>query len=321
MRNSSGGPKWGARVTINLNDLATFVRVAELGTFSAAAAAEGVPSSTISRRVARLEDDLGVELLRRAARSFNLTEDGRSLHARAIGGLRELEEAAKALTDRLEEPSGRLVVTAPEDLCTAPAVVDLLAAYTERHDEVELELRLLDRFADLVAEDIDVALRVHLTEVVPGDGALMARKLGVLQAALYAAPSYVDRHGAPDAPEGLASHPFVVHSTLAGPTVELNRDDGRTERLDVAKTRFASGSMHVVAAMIERGLGVGPLPRFAAEAAVREGRLVRLLPAWWIRAATLTLLWPSSRNMAPRVRAFLELASERLTVGRWMCIE
>ncbi len=168
--------------TPNLNDLATFVRVAELGTISAAARAEGVPKSTISRRVARLEDDLGVELLRRSARSFTLTNEGQSLRARAVGAVRELESAANALVDLPSEPTGRLVITVPADLATAPVVIDLFVEYRERYPAVQLEVQMMDRFVDLVTEEIDVALRVHPSAIVPGDDALIARSLGVMQA-------------------------------------------------------------------------------------------------------------------------------------------
>ncbi len=308
-------------MTMNLDDLATFVRVAELGTFSAAAKAEGVPKSTISRRVARLEDHLDVELLRRSSRSFSLTSDGESLHARAIGALRELEDATSALSERLGKPSGRLVITAPEDLSTAPAVADLLAVYVGRYPDVDLDLRLVNRFVDLVAEGVDVGLRIHTNATVPADGALMAKKLGTIQVALYAAPKYLKQHRAIKKPADLLGHAFILHDTTARHSAPLVNDNGDEAPLLVERPRLVGSSMNIIRAMIERSVGIGPLPKYVAEAAVKQRKLVRVLPAWWFRGGGLTLLWPSSRHLAPRVRAFVDLATERLPASPWMCIQ
>ncbi len=304
----------------NLNDLATFVRVAELGTFAAVAKAEGLPKSTISRRVARLEDELGVALLRRSSRSFSLTEDGQSLHARAAGALRELEGVTDALGEQ-KGPSGRLVVTVPVDLATAPVVVDLFAAYRTRYPEVELEVRLLDRFVDLVAESVDVALRVHASAMVPADNALMARGLGTIRAAFFAAPSYLEAHGVPEQIDALTEADVIAHRTFLERPVSLVHEDGQEVLCDLSGATFSGNSMYLIGAMVERGAGIGPLPRFAAEEAVKEKRLVRVLPAWWLRASRLTLVWPSSRHLAPRVRAMVDMATERLHVAHWMCDE
>lgn len=307
-------------MSTNLNDLATFVRVAELGTFSAAAAAEGVPKSTISRRIARLENALGIELLRRSSRSFSLTDEGRVLHARTIGALREFEDATNKLTEQPGEPRGKLVITAPADLGTSTIVADLLADYSHRYPDVTLEVRLLNRFVDLIAEDVDVALRVHTTPIVPGEGNLIVRKLGTLQAALYAAPDYLENHSALEAPQDLMNHVFVLHDAHLNASVTLLGENGSKETLNVGEIKTTGNSMFLVSAMLERGMGVGLLPRFVAKPMVEQGRLVRLLPNWWSRASKLSLLWPSSRHLALRVHAFVEMACQEL-VGPWMCVE
>src|SRR5689334_7291184 len=124
---------------MNLNDLASFIRVVELGTISAAAAAEGVPKSTISRRIARLEDELGVELLRRSARAFALTEDGQLLHARSTAALQELADVEQQLSETGESPRGRLVVSGPRDLGSSDTVTKMFAEYRTTYPEVDVE--------------------------------------------------------------------------------------------------------------------------------------------------------------------------------------
>lgn len=297
----------------NLNELATFVRVAELGTFSAAARAEGVPKSTITRRVARLEDALQVELLRRSSRSFSLTAEGQILHARAIGALQELEDTTLALTERFRHPSGHLVLTMPEDLGNAAMVSDLLAQYQAQYPQVELEVRLQDRFVDLVAEGVDVGLRIH-SKTIPGDGTLIAQGLGVMKVAFYAAPTYLETTDTPNTLQELACHKLILRNTFVGRPILLQHEDGTQTTLEFAQTSFVCNSINMLRAMLVRGAGIGLLPQFVAEEDLAQGRLTQLLPMWWIQDRRLSMLWPSSRHLAPRVQTFVELARQRLTI-------
>ncbi len=178
---------------MNLNDLASFVRVVDLGTISAAAAAEGVPKSTITRRVARLETELGVELLRRSARSFTVTDDGRLLHQRSSGAVRELMDAEQALAASAEMPNGRLVVTAL-DFGRSEAFAELVVGYRARYPDVTVEVRLENRAVDLIYEGVDVGIRGG---DVPGTSQLMARSFDMPPAGFYASPEYVQRREVP----------------------------------------------------------------------------------------------------------------------------
>ena len=176
---------------MDLNDLASFVRVVELGTISAAATAQGVPKSTITRRVARLESELGVELLRRSARSFTVTEDGRLLHRRSAAAVRELMDAEQALAAASETPNGRLVITAP-DFGRSEAFAELIVEYRARCPDVTVEVRLENRVVDLIHEGVDVGIRTHRHDI-PGTGQLMTRTFDMPAARLYASPDYVGR--------------------------------------------------------------------------------------------------------------------------------
>jgi DNA-binding transcriptional LysR family regulator len=196
---------------VNLNDLETFILVAELGTFSEAARRLRVPKSTITRRVARLEEELGRSLLNRTARSFAISDEGRAVLDRCGPPLRELAEVERALADAQDAPHGRLRVTTSVDLGTTGFVGGLLAAFTRRYDRVQVALEVTNRRVDLLEEDFDVAVRVH-TSPLPDSDDLVARKLGVMTTGVYASPSYLRERGPIERWEHLGGHLTVCHA-------------------------------------------------------------------------------------------------------------
>ncbi|MED5370231.1 MAG: LysR family transcriptional regulator [Myxococcota bacterium] len=277
---------------MNLNDLETFVLVAQEGTFTGAAERLGVPKSTVSRRVARLEEALGLALLQRSGRSFQLTEDGEALMSRCAPALQEIAAVERDLGDRAEAPRGLLRVTASIDLGTTDFLALMLADYSRENPGVELELRVSNRVVDLMEEGVDVGFRTHVAPL-PSRDDLMARHLGAVELGAYASPDYLAAHGVPQRVEALKGHPVVSHRSayLAPCPTEpmLRADDYRP-----------------VAALLAAGAGVGVLPRFVAAPLVDAGRLQPLLPDWELKPATLSLVWLRSRHLAPRVRAFID---------------
>lgn len=297
---------------MNLADLASFVRVVDLGTLAAAARAEGVPKSTLSRRITRLEAQLGVALVRRAARGFALTEDGRLLYERAGGPLRDLSRVAEALVEADQVPRGRLVLTAPHDLGASAEMVALVAELRRRYPEVQVELRLEDRVVDLVTEGVDVAIRAHVDEV-PGGAELMVRALGQGRLGLFASPAWLATHGAPRAPQDLADADLVLHRAANAHGVILE-GPGPPFTLDRARAVVRVNSFRAVRDLVHAGVGLGALPLSSPGPDWSDPGLERVLPEWSSRGGRLSLVWPASRHLAPRVRAFLDLASERLGV-------
>ncbi len=297
---------------MNLTDLASFVRVAELGTITAAAEAEGVPKSTISRRIGRLEDELDLELLRRSARSFTLTEDGKLLHARSIDALRELESVEQALTDAGAEPRGRLVITTPADFGRTEAMAELLAEYRRRYPQVSIDARLESRVVDLVAEGVDIGIRLHGGQV-PGEAGLMARSLGALSASFYASCGYLERNGTPQTAAELADHEVAAHTAM---TSRALRIDGESAPLHLQSWAFRSGDFGLILGLVEAGAAIALLPTIYTLRPGADGALVRILPHLSVRSGGISIVWPASRHLAPRVRAFIDLAAERLTAER-----
>lgn len=302
---------------MNLNDLASFVRVVELGTISAAAAAEGVPKSTISRRIARLEDELGVELLRRSARAFALTEDGQLLHARSTAALQELTDIEQQLTEAGEVPRGRLVVSGPRDIAGSDTIAKLFAEYRASFPAVDVEIRLESRYVDLIGEGVDVALRAHGSEI-PGGTGLMSRLIGKSQGKLYASPQYLAQRGKPRSITDLAKHEFVLHRLMIGRPISLRSSNGDERSIDAGTIAFCVDDFGLLRRMVEVGGGIGLLAELAVGTSLRAGTLLPVLPSWSIQLGRLSLVWPASRHLSPRVRSFVDLATQRLANMAWV---
>jgi DNA-binding transcriptional LysR family regulator len=290
---------------MNLNDLDTFSRVARLGSFAAAARELGVPKSTISRRVDRLEDELNAALLLRSARGLTLTDVGASLHARSETALREINEIEHSLT--ASEPRGVLKIAAPHDLGTSPWFVDLLVCFRGRYPEVELDLHLAGQIVDLIGEGFDVALRP--ARVSRDSDQIMIRKIGGVFGGLYAGPAYLERKGRPRRISDIDKHEGVTARALKDRPWRFFKGDEVYEgrpRIVAVSDDFSFVREAAVA-----GMGLAFLPPVFAREAVEEGSLVRVLPKWTSERGQLAVVWPRSRHMAPRVRAFLDFFVER----------
>ncbi len=289
---------------MNLNDLETFICVAEAGTFSGAAALLGVPKSTVSRRVARLEEALGLALLVRSARSFVLSDDGRALYERCAPALREIADVERGLGDTAGAPRGRLSVTASIDLSNTPFLSGLLAGYLERYGQVQVSLEVSNRSVDLMEEGFDLAFRTH-TGPLPDRDDLVARRLGRVTIGVYTSPAYLAAHGPIGDWRRVGELRTVCHARAHGATwptsPSLTVDD-----------------YGPAAAILAAGGGVGGLPDFVAAPLVQRGALVRLPLRWEVPEATLSLVWLRSRQLAPRVRAFIDLAVEHAGAAEWL---
>jgi DNA-binding transcriptional LysR family regulator len=288
---------------VNLNDLETFVLVAELGTFAEAARRLRVPKSTITRRVARLEQDLGRSLLNRTARSFAISDEGRALLDRCGPPLRELAEVDRALGDGQAVPRGRLRVTTSVDIGMTDFVGELIAGYTRTFAGVQVVLELTNRTVDLLAEDFDVAFRSHTAPLQDGDH-LVARKLGVMSTGVYASPAYVKERGTLERWEDVGRHRTVCHAIAH-------------RKRWPAQPTITADDYGAVAVLLAGGGGLGALPTWVAAPFVERSALVRLPIEWSVPPASVTLVWLRSRHLAPRVRAFIDLATSRAASAGW----
>ena len=292
----------------DLEEVAAFLRVAEAGSFTAASRRLGLPKSTVSRRVARLEEKLGVQLLHRTTRSLALTEAGNVFHERAARALAGLEEATLAVRETQETPRGHLRVTAPYDL--AEALGPLVVAFVGRHPAVTVELLLTDERLDLVAENIDLALRG--ASAMP-DSSLVARRVATLKFQLLASPTYLRKHGRPKTPAELGEHALLMMKTSSGRTkLRLQAADGEVEV--AVRTAIAANDFAVLRAAALAGAGIALLPDAQSAGQVRAGKLVRVLPDYAMGEGGLFVVHPASRLLPAKARAFQEFLLEHIEV-------
>jgi DNA-binding transcriptional LysR family regulator len=290
----------------DLGHMAAFVLVVESRSFSAAARSLGTTTSAVSKRVARLEERLGVRLLARTTRTLSLTEPGAALFERASGILRDIESAEIEVARHSSAPRGKLRVTAPRALSES-RVVPALGRFLSRYPEVSVELSVNDRFVDVVAERYDVALRVGNTTA---EG-LVVRRLGTERAVVAASPAYLASHGSPASPEDLLQHDCLLY-TLVPPRHEWRFTDRRGERAIPVAGRFSSDHSGALLAMALQGLGIVWMPHFIIERELGDGRLVQLLERWETPTYPVQAVLASGRSPLPKVKAFIDFLAGEL---------
>ncbi len=291
----------------DLNDVLAFTRVADSGSFTAAAARLGWPKSSVSHRVARLERTLGARLLERSTRRLRLTEVGARYHEHARRVLAELEQASATVASFRTEPQGWLRISASVVLGQS-LLPPLVAEFAARHPAVRLFVDLTNRRVDLLEEGFDLAIRSGLLP----DSSLVARHLGQAAARLYAAPSYLRRHGRPQAPEDLTAH-LLFDNASAAPSDRwtLTRGDGR-QVVVTAPFRVVVNDAALLREVAALGQGIVSLPDIVAAPALADRRLVPVLADWTTRRVDVHAVFPSHKSLSPALRAFVDLAAQRL---------
>jgi DNA-binding transcriptional LysR family regulator len=289
----------------DLNDIVVFARVIEAGSFTAAARLLGMPKTTVSRRIAALEREVGVRLIQRTTRSLNMTDAGRLYYEQTSQALRTVEDANLRLAEARAEPSGTIRVSAPVGF--GSFLSGTVSGFLAMYPKTAVELRLTDDRLNLVENGIDLAFR---TGILP-DSTLIARKLGSTHRILCASPDYLARRGVPEAPADLAFH----HCVIAGPSTANAHwvlEGPHGEESVMVSGRFAANEMQAVFAAAIAGYGIAQLPDRMAEASIADGRLRRVLDDYTTPAGGLYAVYPSSQHLSPLVKAFMELAAARI---------
>lgn len=299
----------GDRIPEQLACAAVFARVVEAGGFSAAARTLGMTKSAVSKQVARLESLVGAQLLRRTTRSVGLTEAGREYYDRAAAAIGLLKDAHGVLAGLHEQPRGLLRVTSPVTFgrrCIAP----LLPAFLQQHPELQLQLVLMDRPADLAEEGFDVAVRIGRD--MP-EGAV-ARKLMDIGYLLCGAADAWPARRRPREPGALAAVDCLRYGEgEAASTWQFDGPEG-ARRIRVRGPLLVNNSELLRDAVLQ-GLGVALLPHFVVADDLAAGRIVRLLPRWKPRPPFGTaahLVWLPARHLPPKTRAFVDFVLQRL---------
>ncbi|MBF5045330.1 LysR family transcriptional regulator [Aggregicoccus sp. 17bor-14] len=288
---------------MDLNELSVFATVVRLGSFTAAARELEMQKSGVSRKVSDLEERLRTRLLQRTTRKLALTDAGRIYYEHCARMLAEVEEAEAALSGLRASPSGVLRVTAPLSFgFIGPYVGEFLA----RHPQVQVELVCTDRVVDLVEERFDLAIRAG---TLP-DSALVARRLGSLVSFPVASPLYLKRRGRPRTPQALAEHECLSFGSQLNAKWRLVSDEQAAEvRLG---SRLVVNDLEMLREAALTGLGIAMLPDRACGPLLAEGRLERVLPGWTSAEIPIHALYASTRHLASKTRAFIELLQARM---------
>ncbi len=287
---------------IDLNEMALFARVAHEGSFVAAARALGVPTSTVSRKIAKLEARLGTRLLQRTSRRVALTEEGAAYHHRCARLVADAEEADRAITSGRNAIRGTLRLSAPRlfgDVFLGP----LLSAYLARHPGAKVLATLADRRVDLIAEGFDLAIRVgQLADAAH----LTAWRLGAGETHYCASPDYLNRNGVPTSPEALTQHECItVGESRAGITWRFAGSS--TPRTMRVYGRLVVNNFAIARDAAIAGQGIALLPTFLCADALRRGALAVTLSEWAPPPTPLFAIHPKHPAVPARVRAFVDL--------------
>lgn len=297
----------------DLNDLYLFMRVIDAGGFSAAERSTGIPKSRLSRRIAALETRLGVRLIQRSAHSFHATEVGESVyrHARTIAD--EAEAVRATVSQTLLEPSGLIRVSS--SLLTGElTLAGWLGDFMNLHPKVRISLELSNRYVDLLAERIDLAIRFSTMPLDSAD--VVARPIGQSGMALVASPSFIAAHGEPAALEDLHRFPALAQGSIEAVRPWVFRDANGVTMMHQPQARFITDNILALREAALRGTGLVQLPIDACKEALRDGALRILLPQFASAGATVYAIYPNRRGMTSAVRTLISYLEERFRTER-----
>jgi DNA-binding transcriptional LysR family regulator len=299
------------------NDLLLFARVVDEGSFSRAAERLGVPKSTVSRRLAALEAQLGERLLLRTTRKLTITDFGLAVLEHAHHVVEDVAAAASLAQNRQQKPSGRLRVTMPGDMANL-VLAPLLAEFVLNYPAITLQVDLSARFVDLIGENFDVAIRMG---ELRDDASLAARRIAAFTGSLYAAPAYLARRGTPSEPEALMEHDTLRILSRAGDAIPwiLTRDDARWE--GVPPGRATVNSPELLMRMALAGAGITIVNDHFAAPYLERGGLVQVLPDWRVPPVSAWAVFPGRRLMPARTRVFLDALAAKFTGEECQAVE
>jgi DNA-binding transcriptional LysR family regulator len=290
-----------------LNGLTAFVRAAETRSFVAAGRELGITASAVGKAVAKLEQRLGARLFQRSTRRISLTAEGTLFYERCQRILGDIADAEAELQRALDAPRGRLRVSMPS--ATHRLMVPVLPEFMRLYPEIELDLDFNDRIVDVIEAGLDVVMRSGTLT----DSRLMSRRVGPFRFVVVASPGYLERHGVPERPADLERHACLRYKYPTSGTLQdwVFRTEPGEPPIRVPATLVCNSTDALVAAA-ERGLGLHCTGDFIIRKAVEAGTLRTVLDAHQPPPGQFWALWPSSRQLSPKVRVFVDFLCTRL---------
>ncbi len=292
--------KWKNGDMADLNDIAVFVKVAQFESFSRAARALGMPVSTVSRKVTSLENQLGVTLMQRTTRRLSLTAQGRAYYNQCSEPLSHLFDAESALTQTQKKPEGLLKISAPVIMGQEP-FYEFLSAFLKKYPRIQVDLFITNLFVDLVADNVDVAIRFGELQ----DSTIIAKRIGRSVRYLVASPDYLKGRTPPAKPEDLVNHQCILLNGRNN-EAEWQLVNGRKSVKLHVSGPVSSRDFQSVSAFTHKGHGIGLLPSNYCEEEIRRRDLVRILPEWSSLEIFIQVVYPTRRFIPSRLQLFLD---------------
>jgi DNA-binding transcriptional LysR family regulator len=288
----------------DLNALVVFAKVVEARSFSEAARRLGMPVSTVSRRVADLEDQLGVRLLDRSTRNLRLTELGAEVLEHALRSAEASEAVHNLVSNRQSTVSGILRLSAPPSISDT-LVTPLVTAFQASYPDVRVHILIAERFVDHIADGVDIVFRLGALK----DSSLVARRMLTYRHQLLASPSYLKNCRAPETPQDLLGHRLLAFSYWKPEsTWTFVNVDGKSEETITFQPHLSMNDFTGLTPALLAGGGIGDLPPVVQPELLRDGRLIEVMPNWRFRTLDLALVHLGNRHMPRPVRLFKEFA-------------
>ncbi|HEY0627172.1 MAG TPA: LysR family transcriptional regulator [Allosphingosinicella sp.] len=291
-------------MTRHLEEMAVFAKVGDLGSMSGAARALGLPKSTVSRAVARLEAAYSARLVERTTRKVTLTEIGRALHAHCSKMVEEVYNAEAEIAAYQGTPSGRLRVAAPYSIGHV-ILKQNMPEFLDRYPNVDVQLQLTDRTLNPITDNFDVVIRIGWLE----DSSLIARKITDVNAILVASRAYVEAYGLPSSPSDLGGHRIIGYPTSEPRPMDMS--SGK-ERVPVPIwSRFACNDPLMNMELVQRGIAIAPVSAIIAAGLLEGGQLIHVLPKYkLLDQPAIYALYAGRTAISPKISVFLDFVSE-----------
>lgn len=292
-----------------LSGVVTFVEVVNSGSFTRAAEQGGHSTSFISKEITKLEERLGVRLLNRTTRSLSLTPEGEQYFKQAQQLVLDGEEAVNAVAGQQQEPKGVLKISCPVSFGLS-RLQPVLAQFTARYPQVDIELELNDRKVDMIAEGFDVLIRA--TSLKIDDSSLIFRRFAESYSVVVASPAYLAEHGTPNTPEDLSEHRTISYSLLPQPKLWQFTSQTGAELTVPVKSQILTNGSQMNLALCVAGQGITRMPSFNMGNELESGELVEILADYQRQAVDLYLVYPSKKHMSQKLRCFIDFITTSL---------
>jgi DNA-binding transcriptional LysR family regulator len=297
---------------MNLDAVEVFAHVVRAGSFSLAGRQLGMPKSTVSKRIAELEQQLGVSLLKRTTRKLHLTEAGSAYYETCARVLAELKGAETNIKNTQKKPHGLLRISVVVGMSPGH-LDDMLSGFLREYEDIEVEIVLTERRVDLVADNIDVVIRVGKLE----NSSLRSKRLGTSISKLVASPAYLKKNSAPREPLELEQHSFLRCTALPERQEIIELRNGKQRIRVPVKGRYSSNHLTVVRHYAQKGEGIALLPVAITAQDLEGGQLVYVLPDWSTEGKSINLLYADQHFIPSKIQAFVQYATHYKWPAAW----